>query len=99
VNDRLHTHLAHDPARDLSESTTLPRVAARTREALNRLYDERAAALSFAWRGQTCRVQWLFETTTMPPHDIYRFKLGARTGVLGLDQPGAKARVGGPPRL
>jgi len=34
----------------------------------------------------------------MPPHDVYRFKLGARTGVLGLDQP-AQIALFGEPRL
>ncbi|HKX43973.1 MAG TPA: type III secretion system cytoplasmic ring protein SctQ [Burkholderiaceae bacterium] len=90
--------LARDLGRDLADSTTLPRLDARTRTALNRLHDERAAPLSFAWRGQTCRLQWLFETTTMPPHDVYRFKLGARTGVLGLDRP-AQITLFGEPRL
>jgi len=97
VNDRLF-NLAHDPVRDLGESTALPRLDARACAALNRLHDKRAAALAFAWRGEVHRVQWAFDESAMPPHDVYRFKLGGHSGRLGLDRP-AQMRLFDEPRL
>jgi len=97
VNDRLF-NLAHDPVRDLGESTALPRLDARACAALNQLHDERAAPLSFAWRGEIHHVQWAFDESAMPPHDVYRFKLGGRSGRLGLDRP-AQMRLFDEPQL
>ena len=97
MNDRLF-NLAHDPVRDLGESTALPRLDARACAALNRLHDERAAPLSFVWRGETQRVQWSFDDSAMPPHDVYRFRLGGRSGRLALDRP-AQMRLFDEPRL
>ena len=86
MNDRLF-NLDHEPVRELGESTALPRLDARACAALNRLHDERAAPLSFAWRGEAHYVRWAFDESAMPPHEIYRFRLGGRTGRLGLDRP------------
>jgi type III secretion protein Q len=79
--------LIHEPVRELAESTALPRLEARARAALNRLYDERAAPLAIIVRGQAHRVRWSYEGGAMPPHDSYRFSLGGRAGRIGLDRP------------
>jgi len=98
VNDRLQI-LATPPVRDLGDSTLIPRLDARTVDALNRLHDARAAPVEFEWRGRAWRVHWRHDDErTLPPLDAYRFRLGARAGTLALDRV-AQAELLGEPRI
>jgi type III secretion protein Q len=88
------TNLAHDTVRELGESMLLPRIDPPALGALNRLYDERAAPLSLAVRGEMHRLDWVYDDTALPLHDAYRFRLGACTGQLCLDAPTQVALFG-----
>jgi type III secretion protein Q len=87
-------NLAHDTVRELGESVLLPRIDPRALGALNRLYDERAVPLTIAVRGEAHRLDWVHDDTALPPHDAYRFRLGAATGQLCLDAPTQMALFG-----
>ena len=86
--------MTHEPVRELGESTALPHIDPLARRALNRLYNHQAAPLSLSLRGAAHTVHWVFDDAPMPPHDSYRFKLGARVGQLGLDVPAQIALFG-----
>jgi type III secretion protein Q len=86
--------LTHEPVRELGESTALPHIDPLARRALNRLYNHQATPLSLSLRGAAHAVHWVFDDAPMPPHDSYRFKLGARVGQLGLDVPAQIALFG-----
>jgi len=86
--------LTHEPVRELGESTALPHIDPLARRALNRLYNHQAAPLSLSLRGAAHDVRWVFDDAPMPPHDSYRFKLGARVGQIGLDVPAQIALFG-----
>jgi len=86
--------LAQDTVRELGESTALPHIDPLARRALNRLYNHQSASLSLSLRGAAHAVHWVFDDAPMPPHDSYRFKLGARVGQVGLDVPAQVALFG-----
>lgn len=70
---------------ELGEATALPRATPASVRALNRLYSA-AGPLAITLKDKPHRVRFTHrDTTSTAPADVFRFRLGAHFGTLGID--------------